>query len=205
MIQSDATPDAGSEAETMKLRSLLIAALAAAGLLSSGPAGSAGGSAHDYSFTSIEGQPLPLSNYAGKAVLVVNTASRCGFTPQYEGLQTLWERYRDRGLVVLGVPSNDFLGQEPGTAAEIKTFCEVNFGIDFPMTEKQRVIGRQAHPLYRWIEAELGRKGRPRWNFHKFLITPEGAVVGGWGARTRPLAEEVVGAVEQALPASPPD
>ena len=133
-------------------------------------------------------------------MLLVNTASRCGFTPQYAGLQELWERYRDRGLVVLGVPSNDFLNQEPGTAAEIKAFCEVHFGIDFPMTEKQRVIGRQAHPLYRWIEAELGREGRPRWNFHKFLITPDGAVVGGWGARTKPLAEEVVAAVEQVLP-----
>lgn len=184
----------------MQLRSIALAGLAAAGLLASGPAPAGATSAHDFNFTSIEGEPLPLEQYAGKAVLLVNTASRCGFTPQYAGLQELWERYRDRGLVVLAVPSNDFLNQEPGSAQEIKEFCEVHFGIDFPMTEKQKVIGRDAHPLYRWIAAELGRDGKPRWNFHKFLIGPDGAVVTGWGSRTRPLADAVLAEIERVIP-----
>ncbi|HSR73142.1 MAG TPA: glutathione peroxidase, partial [Kiloniellales bacterium] len=102
--------------------------------------------AFDFAFTGIEGEVLPLSRYAGKALLVVNTASFCGFTKQYAALQELWARYRDRGLVVLGVPSNDFGGQEPGSSAEIKEFCEVNFGIDFPLTEKVAVRGPGAHP-----------------------------------------------------------
>jgi glutathione peroxidase len=102
-------------------------------------------SAHDFSFTSIDGEPMSMRDFAGRAVLVVNTASLCGFTPQYADLQALWQDYREQGLVVLGVPSNDFGGQEPGTAAEIKEFCEVNFDIDFPMTEKQQVVGQQAH------------------------------------------------------------
>jgi glutathione peroxidase len=106
--------------------------------------------AHEYSFQSIDGNPLPLSRYAGKAVLVVNTASMCGYTPQYADLEALWQRYRDRGLVVLGVPSNDFGGQEPGSAEQIKDFCEVNFAIDFPLTEKQVVTGPKAHPFYQW-------------------------------------------------------
>ncbi|NIA71527.1 glutathione peroxidase [Pelagibius litoralis] len=187
----------------MRLRGLALATLAVAGLLSSGPAPAGATSAHDFGFTSIEGEALPLSTYAGKAILLVNTASRCGFTHQYAGLQSLWERYGERGLVVLGVPSNDFMNQEPGSAKEIKEFCEVNFGINFPMTEKQRVIGREAHPLYRWIEGELGREGRPRWNFHKFLIAPDGAVVAGWSTRTPPLDRKIIAAVEQILPVPP--
>ena len=119
-------------------------------------------SAHQFTFDSIEGGELPLSDFAGKAVLVVNTASRCGFTPQYSELQELWSRYRSRGLVVLGVPSNDFGGQEPGTKAEIKTFCEVNFDVDFPMTDKVRVKGDEAHPFYAWAGQELGGLAKPR-------------------------------------------
>ncbi len=184
----------------MRLRRIALAGLAVAGLLAGGPAPAGATSAHDFSFFSIEGEPLPLEQYAGKAVLLVNTASRCGFTPQYADLQELWERYRDRGLVVLAVPSNDFLNQEPGSAQEIKEFCEVHFGIDFPMTEKQRVIGRDAHPLYRWIAAELGRHGKPRWNFHKFLIGPDGAVIAGWGSRTRPLADDLLAEIERVVP-----
>lgn len=157
-------------------------------------------SAHDFAFTSIEGARLPMASYAGKAVLLVNTASFCGFTHQYADLQSLWQRYRDRGLVVLGVPSNDFGRQEPGTSGEIKEFCEVNFAVDFPMTEKQVVKGSQAHPLFRWIAAELGAPGEPTWNFHKFLITPDGAVIEAWPARVAPLSDELLAAVEQALP-----
>ncbi|MGH6960401.1 MAG: glutathione peroxidase [Dongiaceae bacterium] len=160
----------------------------------------ADGSAHDFAFTSIDGAPLPMAGFAGKAVLLVNTASKCGFTPQYEGLQQLWQVYRDRGLVVLGVPSNDFGSQEPGSAAEIKRFCAVNFADDFPLTEKAPVTGTAAHPLYRWIADRLGSDGRPRWNFHKFLITPAGEVVAGWPSATEPMDPGLRAAVEAALP-----
>ena len=180
-------------------RALFAALLIAIAGLALAPAAQAK-SAHDFAFTSIEGAPLPMESFAGKTVLLVNTASFCGFTRQYAGLQSLWERYRDRGLVVLGVPSNDFGRQEPGTNSEIKAFCEVNFAIDFPMTEKQVVKGPQAHPLFQWFAAELGTAGTPTWNFHKFLITPEGAVIDAWPSRIAPLSEELLAAVEQALP-----
>ncbi len=134
-------------------------------------------SAHDFSFNSIDGDPLPMSQYKGKAVLVVNTASFCGYTPQYEGLQSLWTEYRDKGLVVLGVPSNDFGAQEPGTAEEIKDFCEANFDVDFPLTAKQVVKGGDAHPFYQWAADEKGASNAPRWNFHKYLVAPDGALV----------------------------
>lgn len=157
-------------------------------------------SAHNFSFTSIDGEPLPLAAYAGKAVLVVNTASQCGFTPQYEGLQTVWERYRERGLVVLGVPSNDFGGQEPGSAAEIKSFCAVNFNIDFPLTKKTIVRGEKAHPFYQWARVTLGNHAKPRWNFHKYLISPDGRLVGWFATTTNPNAPKVIEAIENQLP-----
>jgi len=160
------------------------------------------GSAHDFAFTAIEGGPLPLSQYQGKVVLLVNTASRCGFTPQYSDLQALWARYRDRGLVVLGVPSNDFGGQEPGSEAEIKQFCEVNFDIDFPLTTKEHVIGKDAHPFYRWAEAELGAQARPRWNFHKYLIAADGRLVAWFATTTKPTATEVIKAIEAEIAAA---
>jgi glutathione peroxidase len=157
-------------------------------------------SAFDFEFTGIDGAPLPLAAFRGKALLVVNTASQCGFTPQYAALQELWRRYRARGLVVLGVPSNDFGGQEPGTEAGIKRFCEVNFDVDFPLADKQRVIGGAAHPFYRWVAAELGEGAAPRWNFHKYLIAPDGRIAGTFPSRVEPLAPEVVAAVEAVLP-----
>jgi glutathione peroxidase len=156
--------------------------------------------AHDFAFTSIEGEPLPMQRFAGKAVLLVNTASMCGFTPQYEQLQALWERYRDRGLVVLGVPSDNFGGQEYQDESEIKRFCDVQFGIDFPMTERQDVKGSAAHPLFAWIAGRLEANAEPRWNFHKFLIAPDGEVVAGFPTTTRPDAEPVIAAIEAALP-----
>jgi glutathione peroxidase len=157
-------------------------------------------SAFDFDFTAIDGKPLPLSDYAGKAVLVVNTASMCGYTPQYADLQSLWERYRDRGLVVLGVPSNDFGGQEPGGAEQIKDFCEVNFSVDFPMTDKQSVTGPNAHPFYRWAGAELGAAAAPRWNFHKYLVAPDGRMATWFPTATSPRADQVIKAVEAVLP-----
>lgn len=151
--------------------------------------------AHDFTFTAIEGGPLPMAGFAGRPVLVVNTASRCGFTPQYDGLQALYDRYRDRGLVVLGVPSQDFR-QELATSEAVKTFCEVNFGLDFPMTEIESVRGDAAHPLFRWL-AEQG--ARPEWNFNKFLIAPDGRFVARYGSSVRPDSVKIAGQVERML------
>ena len=162
------------------------------------PAGT--GPAHQFSFTSIDGEPMSMSDFAGKAVLVVNTASRCGFTPQYDALQSVWETYRDRGLVVLGVPSNDFGGQEPGTEAEIKSFCETNFSVDFPMTEKQTVVGAGAHPFYRWAAEAGGADKAPSWNFHKYLIGPDGGFVAAIPTRVSPTDPQAIALIEQALP-----
>ena len=156
--------------------------------------------AHDFSFTSIDGEPMPLAAWRGRPVLVVNTASFCGFTPQYEGLQALWRKYEPRGLVVLGVPSNDFGRQEPGSAKEIKEFCETIYAIDFPLAEKQKVLGPEAHPFYRWVVGELGEAGAPRWNFHKYLVAPDGTLAGAWPSRVDPLAPELTREIEALLP-----
>ena len=155
--------------------------------------------AYDFSFTSIDGEPLPLSTFDGKALLIVNTASHCGFTSQYTQLQALWRAYRDRGLVVLGVPSNDFGGQEPGTNAEIKTFCEVNFDVDFPLTQKVHVKGDSVHPFYAWAESELGILAKPRWNFHKYLITPDGRLVNWFSSVTSPSSSRLTESLEGLL------
>jgi glutathione peroxidase len=163
------------------------------------PAASGAHSAWDFSFVGIDGQPLPLAQFQGKAVLLVNTASQCGFTPQYKGLQVLWQKYRDRGLVVLGMPSNDFGGQEPGSSAEIKGFCETSFGIDFPLTEKVKVTGNQAHPFYRWAARELGPLAKPRWNFHKYLIAPDGRLVDWFSTVTSPESPSISKAIETLL------
>ena len=158
-------------------------------------------SAFDFSFTAIDGSALPLSQFEGKLVLVVNTASRCGFTDQYDGLQDLWSAYRDQGLVVLGVPSNDFGEQEKGSNAEIASFCEVNFSIDFPMTEKQHVKGSDAHPFYQWVSDEAGMLGKPKWNFHKYLIGPDGQLISWYSSLTKPQSSKLINAIEKHLPA----
>ena len=182
----------------MKLTGILIAVML---MVSPASAGSQSvKTAHEFEFTSIEGAPVPMETFKGKAVLVVNTASRCGFTHQYANLQSVWERYRERGLVVLGVPSNDFGGQEPGTESEIKQFCEVNFNVDFPMTSKVHVKGENAHPFYRWASQELGSASKPRWNFHKYLISPDGQLVDWFSTPTSPTSERVLRAIEAQLP-----
>lgn len=158
------------------------------------------GSAHRFSFNAIDGQPMPMSTFDGKTVLVVNTASFCGYTRQYEGLQKLYETYESRGFVVLGVPSNDFGSQEPGTEAEIKQFCEINFAITFPMTEKQVVRGAGAHPFYEWANRALGSKAVPRWNFHKILIGPDGSALATWPTATEPSDDSIVSTIEANLP-----
>jgi glutathione peroxidase len=134
--------------------------------------------------------------YAGKVLLVVNTASQCGFTPQYEGLDTLYGRYRERGFAVLGFPSNDF-AQEPGEEAEIQSFCRLNYGVRFPMFEKLQVQGEQAHPFFKGLAAAGG--GYPRWNFHKYLLDRQGNVVASFPSRTRPDDPQLLTALEKLL------
>jgi len=155
-----------------------------------------GGAAEGFSFPSIDGGTLTLGAWAGRPVMVVNTASRCAFTRQYDELQALYDRYRERGLVVLAVPSNDFR-QELATEAEVKEFCEVNFGLDLPMTEILSVRGRDAHPFYRWMAEAHGF--RPAWNFNKVLLGPDGAPVETFGSRVSPLAPAVTGRIEAML------
>jgi len=158
------------------------------------------GSAYDYSFTSLVGEePLPLRQFKGKVVLVVNTASQCGFTPQYSGLQTLYDQYKEQGLVVLGVPSNDFGAQEKGSNSEIATFCQRNYGVSFPMAAKQVVSGKNAHPFYRWARAAFGFGTGPKWNFHKYLIARDGTLVDYFNTTTAPDSTRLVNAVRVEL------
>jgi glutathione peroxidase len=156
-------------------------------------------SAHDFEFVAIDGSPLGMKQFAGHPVLLVNVASFCGFTPQYAGLQKLHDTYAGRGLVVLGVPSNDFGAQEPKAEADIAQFCQANYGVSFRMTAKQKVIGPEAHPLYRWVAAEAGEAAAPRWNFHKYLIGKDGSLQQAWPSRVSPLAPEITAAVEAEL------
>jgi glutathione peroxidase len=157
-------------------------------------------SAHDFNFTSIDGADLPLSDFKGKAVLIVNTASMCGFTSQYRGLQALWDSYRTRGLVVLGVPSDDFGGQELDSAAEVKSFCTINYDIDFPMTDIVSVKGPSAHPYYKWVADVHGGLAVPRWNFHKHLVDADGNLVDWFVSTTSPSSLKLQRAIEKVLP-----
>ena len=159
-------------------------------------------SAHDFSFPAIDGGTLRLGDFKGKPVLVVNTASECGYTPQYAGLEKLWRTYRERGLVVLGVPSNDFGAQEPDAEPAIKSFCEINYDVDFPLTAKQAVIGKAAHSFYRWVVAELGEAGAPKWNFHKYLIGRDGYIADVFPESVEPVDTRVKTAIARALAAS---
>jgi glutathione peroxidase len=158
------------------------------------------GDAFSHDFVAIEGHPLPLGQFRGRPMLVVNTASFCGFTRQYAELQTLWETYRDRGLVVLGIPSDDF-NQEMSDNVAIQEFCEVQFGIDFPMTERVSVREPQSHPLFAHFRAELGASAGPDWNFFKYLVAPDGRVVEAWSSRTAPNSAAITGAIERVLEA----
>jgi glutathione peroxidase len=161
-------------------------------------------SVYDVDIQDLRGGPADLAQYRGKTTLVVNVASRCGLTPQYKVLEELHERYAPRGFTVLGVPCNQFLGQEPGTNEEIAEFCSTTYGVTFPMTEKIEVNGESRHPLYRELvdfpDAD-GHTGDIRWNFEKFLIGPGGSVVARFAPQTEPDADELVAAIERALPA----
>jgi glutathione peroxidase len=157
-------------------------------------------SAHDITFETLDGAHLALSDFAGKAVLVVNVASACGFTPQYGPLQALWEARGPQGVVVLGVPCNDFGAQEPGSEAQIKAFCETSFGVTFPMTAKAAILApADRHPFYAWLAAEAGEDALPRWNFHKVLIGKDGELRGAFPSRVRPDGPELTAAIDEAL------
>ena len=174
---------------------MVAAAAMTVGLLAGGAA-MASDTAYNFTFDKIEGGKLPLADYQGKAVLVVNTASFCGYTPQYEALEALWKQYKDKGLVVLGVPANNFGEQEPGSNATIKTFCESNYNVDFPMTGKVSVTGSDAHPFYKWVAEE---KGAPQWNFHKYLINTRGELVAAFPSKVTPRSKELTDAIDAAL------
>ena len=155
--------------------------------------------AFDFTLTSLQGEPLKLAQYAGSPLLIVNTASRCGVTPQYEGLQALWSQHRERGLTLIGVPSNDFGRQEPGSEAEIAGFCSANYGVSFPMTEKLRVRGRDADPLFHWLAQQGGLLSRPRWNFFKYVIGRDGRLADWFSSVTSPDSPRLRTAVSRVL------
>jgi glutathione peroxidase len=159
------------------------------------------GNFHEYTVKDIKGEDLPLSTYEGKVVLIVNTASRCGFTPQYDGLQALHEKYKDQGFTVLGAPANNFGGQEPGSNEEIVQFCKTNYSVSFPMLSKLSVKGGDQHPLFSYLTTEENPDftGDIKWNFEKFLISKDGKVVRRFRSRTKPLSKELTAAIEAEL------
>ena len=174
------------------------------GLMSAVGSGRPGREPIDWSRIGLDaaaGGPLSPTAFRGRVVLLVNTASRCGFTGQYRGLEALWRRYRNRGLVVLAVPSNDFGGQEPGANDDIKRFCEATYDVTFPLAGKQSVSGPAAHPLYRWAAAQTGALGTPNWNFHKILIGRDGRVV-DWFSAVSGISAKLDHAIEASLAAS---
>lgn len=144
-------------------------------------------------------KPMPLSEYKGKVLLIVNTASECGFTPQFAALETLYKAYEKDGLVIVGVPSNDFGNQEPGNEEAIANFCRVNYGVTFPMTAKEVVTGEHAHPFYIWAREQLGFGSAPKWNFHKYLIGRDGTLINYYYSTTAPDSKKVKNAIEAAL------
>lgn len=158
-------------------------------------------SAYQFEFTGLWTDRLPMTAFENEVVLVVNTASRCGFTPQYEGLQQIYSDYHDQGFEVVGVPSNNFAGQEPGSAQEIQDFCSLNYGVTFPMAGKTEVVGDQRHPFYAWAQTQIGESAVPQWNFHKLLIGRDGRLIAAFPTRTEPTSEEVRTAITQALAA----
>ena len=153
----------------------------------------------DFNIKSIDGNNLELSTYKDKAILLVNVASNCGFTKQYSDLQQLWEKYEDKGLIVLGVPSNQFGGQEPGSNQEIKKFCEVNFNVNFPMTDKVDVKGTLAHPIFLWAKENYGSSAIPKWNFHKILINKDGKIHDTYSSLTKPTSKKIIDEIEKIL------
>ena len=155
--------------------------------------------AYDYSLETLAGAPMRLREFEGKPMLLVNTASKCGFTPQYEGLQALWSHYGPRGLMVIGVPCNDFGRQEPGDARQIQDFCAANYGVSFPMAAKLHVRGPQAHPLFAWLAQQGGALSRPRWNFYKYLIGRDGRLRTWFSSLTKPMSGRMHTAIDRVV------
>jgi glutathione peroxidase len=159
-------------------------------------------SVYDFEAVSIDAKPASLASQRGKVLLIVNTASACGFTPQFAGLEALWQRYRDKGLVIVGFPSNEFGGQDPGSNEQIASFCQLNYGVSFPMMAKVKVNGAQAHPLWQWLKAQapglLGTEGI-KWNFTKFLVGKDGSVIKRYAPNDKP--ESIAADIEKALSA----
>jgi len=154
--------------------------------------------AYDFQFKGIDGKIIKLSNYQNKVIVVVNVASRCGFTNQYDDLQKLWTSYRDKGLVIVGIPTNNFK-QEPGSNSEIKDFCETNFDISFPMSEKTNVIGNDSHPFFNWAKENYGLGAVPKWNFHKIIIGKDGKVANTFASITNPSSKKFINSVEKEI------
>ncbi len=170
------------------------------GLLATAATADAPASLFDFTMKSIDGKSQPLSAYKGQAILVVNTASKCGYTPQYEGLEALYGKYKDRGFTVLAFPANNFFGQEPGTDAEIKQFCTATYRITFPIFSKISVKGKNIDPLYRWLTTQEGLSGDVSWNFNKILVGPDGKIVARFGSNVAPMSSELTGKLEAVLP-----
>ncbi len=166
---------------------------------STAPANSIDGSAYDFEFSAIDGAPMKLSDWRGQPLLVVNSASLCGFTKQYAGLQELWQRYEREGLVVIAVPSNDFGEQEPDAEGEIQTFCQGVFGVTFPIASKNPIVGENAHPFYKWAADAMGPVGVPTWNFHKYLVGRDGMLLRSFPTKLSPTSSEMVSWIEKAL------
>lgn len=186
----------------MKLTGLVTSLLSATGLKATDmdPAlAPAADSLYEFAMTNIDGKEQSLSAYKGKTVIIVNTASKCGLTPQYAGLEAMYRKYKDKGLVILGFPANDFMGQEPGSDNEIKEFCSVKYDVTFPMFSKITVIGEETHPLYRWLIAKSGKKEQIEWNFAKFIVSPDGRTVTRFSPKTKPDDKDFVKAVEATL------
>ena len=154
---------------------------------------------YDFELELITGETISLDKYEGKTVLLVNVASNCGFTKQYTDLQNLWEKYKERDLIVLGVPSNQFGEQEPGSNVEIKNFCETNFNINFPMTSKYNVKGENAHDVYKWAKYAFGKSAVPKWNFHKILIDKHGKIHDTYASFTNPMSKKIISELEKIL------
>jgi len=169
-----------------------------AGLFPSNTAGSYTLNAYDFSFKDIDGNDLKFKDYKGKVLLIVNVASKCGFTGQYEGLQSVWDKYKDEDFVLIGIPSNDFY-QEYKNEKDVKNFCELTFGVNFPMTSITAVRGSDAHPFYKWAKVTYGNKTIPKWNFHKLLINKEGKIVETYSSTTKPTSEKVITKIENLL------
>jgi glutathione peroxidase len=179
----------------MKLSLLAAVALAAGTVLAAGDA-----AIYGFTVNTIDGKPKSLGDYRGKALLIVNTASECGYTPQYAGLEKLYERYRDQGLAVLAFPANDFGSQEPGTDAQIKQFCSSRYGTQFDLFSKISVKGKDQHPLYAYLTNVKGFEGKVTWNFNKFLVDPSGAVVARYSSGVEPTSAELTAKLESILP-----